>query len=84
MRQGYARDAVLEAANDRFVANDITLEEFGEEMLQSARQFAPLKKWNGPRSMTHWIGDRACGTILGFAAQIDQPFESGWRLRLSA
>ena len=38
MRQGYLHDAVLEAANDRFVAGDITMDEFREEMLATARQ----------------------------------------------
>ncbi len=40
MRQGYANDPVLEAANDRFVAGDITMDEFREEMLETARRFS--------------------------------------------
>ncbi|RVP54056.1 hypothetical protein CN071_31255 [Sinorhizobium meliloti] len=33
IRQGYGHDPVLEAANARYVAGDITTEEFREEML---------------------------------------------------
>ncbi|CCE98698.1 putative membrane protein [Sinorhizobium kostiense] len=33
IRQGYVHDPVLEAANARYVAGDITTEEFREEML---------------------------------------------------
>ncbi|RMI14800.1 hypothetical protein DA102_033730 [Sinorhizobium meliloti] len=33
IRQGYVHDPVLEAANVRYVAGDITTEEFREEML---------------------------------------------------
>ncbi|WP_027999107.1 antitoxin VbhA family protein [Sinorhizobium arboris] len=33
IRQGYVRDPVLEAANARYVAGDITTEEFREAML---------------------------------------------------
>ena len=41
MRQGHAHDPVLEAANDRFVVGDITMDEFREEMLKTARRFSP-------------------------------------------
>ena len=41
MRQGYVHDPVLEAANDRFVVGDITMDEFREEMLKTARRFSP-------------------------------------------
>jgi hypothetical protein len=40
MRQGYVHDPVLETANDRFVAGDITMDEFREEMLKTARHTA--------------------------------------------
>ena len=40
MRQGYVNDPVLEAANDRFVAGDITMDEFREEMFETARRFS--------------------------------------------
>ncbi|PDT50863.1 MULTISPECIES: antitoxin VbhA family protein [Sinorhizobium] len=33
IRQGYVHDPVLEAANARYVAGEITTEEFREEML---------------------------------------------------
>ncbi|MBD9524429.1 antitoxin VbhA family protein [Ensifer sp. ENS02] len=33
IRQGYTHDPVLEAANARYIAGDITTEEFREEML---------------------------------------------------
>ncbi|MDW9619304.1 hypothetical protein [Sinorhizobium meliloti] len=33
IRQGYVHDPVLEAASARFIAGDITTEEFREEML---------------------------------------------------
>jgi Antitoxin VbhA len=40
MRQGYVRDPVLEAANDRFVAGEITLDELRDEMLEAARRLS--------------------------------------------
>ena len=41
MRQGYVHDPVLEAANDRFVVGDITMDEFREEMLKTVPRFPP-------------------------------------------